>query len=112
MKRFTCPKCGGGDIEEIRDGVTVTSEVTNIVKSGPNQFYCAHEGDMGLDDGGVERYQCVGCGREVTNEEMMDLADDDECQVDSDGCLIDNDGDAETNMENMEKFRHTRDCYR
>lgn len=62
-EHFTCPNCGEHVIEEIMVNVTVVTEMVSIEEDETAEY-----GDQINEDGEVERYQCVGCGRMVAKD--------------------------------------------
>jgi predicted RNA-binding Zn-ribbon protein involved in translation (DUF1610 family) len=58
--QFTCPSCGSHRLEEVMDGVCVSTEVLDVAPGGDLDF-----GDCSHDDGVVDRYQCLNCGWQV-----------------------------------------------
>ena len=67
--RFTCPDCGGHNIEEVMEDVIVASRVINVWEGGDIDY-----GEQTNDGGVVDRFQCETCGWEipaVTNGEEL-----------------------------------------
>jgi len=67
---FDCPDCRGHRLEEVMDGVVVSSRVEKIDEAGNFQY-----GPQTNEGGVVICYQCVGCG--------LRLADTDGSRIES-----------------------------
>lgn len=70
--RFTCPACDGNALEEVMEGVTVTSQISDIHYDEEDGLEYREQ----LNEGGrVVRYQCADCGEHIAldHAELMQL---------------------------------------
>lgn len=63
MLKFKCTGCGGEQLEEVMNMVTVRSEVTNVSKTDGVEY-----GEQENEDGEIVRYACVRCGKALVAE--------------------------------------------
>jgi len=68
--KFKCPNCKDTRLEEVIVNVTVVSEICDIGEGG-DIFY----GEQSNEGGEVERYQCMGCGFVIPNEDNEPVRD-------------------------------------
>ena len=77
--KFKCKECGSTRFEEVLLHCTQLTEITGFENGVP--VY----GDHSIDDGEVDRYQCLECGSEIldnngrrinTGEELFKLLGD------------------------------------
>jgi len=54
---FKCPKCQTNRIEEIMDGAILSMEVKDVEEGGDAEY-----GEVIVEDGFPDRYQCLNCG--------------------------------------------------
>jgi DNA-directed RNA polymerase subunit RPC12/RpoP len=76
--QFKCPKCGSTILEEVMVNVTVMSQVCRIVQVDDEAVVENYEKDPTLEDGEVERYQCLHCGDVLRDNSGYDVSDTDE----------------------------------
>ena len=75
MKQFTCKACGCHRIEEIMDGVTLSSTIDDVELLDDGSLVMEY-GKTSTEDGDTDtiRYQCLECGKNVTIDELKELA--------------------------------------
>ena len=59
LKKWKCPSCGDHHIEEVMIDVVVASEIIHVPEDCTDLSY----GEQTNEDGEVECYQCMSCGR-------------------------------------------------
>lgn len=58
MKKFCCPECGCGTLEEV-----MTDAIVSTVVHGCDEHGILEYGEVEIFDGMIDRYQCQHCGR-------------------------------------------------
>ena len=73
--KWTCPECGEHVIEEVMLGVTQSSSV-DVIELLDDGTITVDYGEVSHDGGDTDSiyYQCIGCGYQVTIDEMLLLA--------------------------------------
>ena len=71
VPEFTCPKCGGRNIEEIMADMVVSSEVIEISPEGGELLY----GEQTNEGGHVCSYNCSGCGLLIVDDDSEHAED-------------------------------------
>ena len=81
--KFKCKKCGSTRVEEVLLGCTQLTEITGF----EGEYHMLVYGEHSIEDGEVNRYQCLECGETVkdeagntitTEEELFELIGRDE----------------------------------
>lgn len=74
--RWTCPDCKGRIIEEILPGCVQTSIIEALVYDEESDTLVCDYGPHSISGGDTDdiQYVCSECGRELTIDELMELA--------------------------------------
>lgn len=67
--KFTCPKCGKNDLEEVMVGVTVFNSIKTISYDEHGELI--DWGDCDHEDGSIDRFQCEECGYTIEDKDGM-----------------------------------------
>ena len=68
--KFTCPKCGEHNLEEIQVDVVSTHQIKSINRDGEIKY-----GKTDNEGGEVSHYQCANCGAGIESEHGFDMTD-------------------------------------
>lgn len=64
--KFKCQKCGCDRLEEVMDGVTLTTNINSVYEGGDTDY-----GEDYSNGGSIDRFQCVNCGYELRWDDDM-----------------------------------------